>query len=209
MLFQCMQISGREEPGLAVCSREGQVLFAHAAPFGLQEGDCFTTRLAGGEARWLSDLSRLDGQTLICLTRRGEAVCFGVMEPGALLVLQPAGAPPGAVAEVVRRGNAAGVLLSPRMAMLPHEADDRRLEAAYAALCRLHATVWPSPAAADRIPGRQYADLLHRLADLPPLSSRRIALAFPDALPPVPGIDLRLWGERGILPGRLSLPQYG
>lgn len=51
------------------------------------------------------------------------------------------------------------------------------------------------PAAADRIPGRQYADLLHRLADLPPLSSRRIALAFPDALPPVPGIDLRLWGS--------------
>lgn len=196
MQFQFMQIKSRQEPGLAVCNREGQVLFVHAAPLGLQAGDLFTSRLAGGEARWLAGLSPLPGQAALCLTRRGEAVCLGAIDPDSLLVLQVVDAPPGAVAEVVRRGSAAGFSLSPRLAALAGEVGDGRLETAYLALCRLHPAAWPADTAADDAAAPQYVDLLRRLAALPPLCTRRMEIQLPQAAPsPGVRIDWPRWGS--------------
>ena len=177
-----MQIPRVQEPmdariAQAVCNREGQVLFVHAAPLGLSVGDYVTDRLTAAERRFYA--ARSPGQAALLCTRQGKAVLvlprvFGI---DALSIWRPFSAPAAAVAAVADSLAAAmGLILSPRMMALCKSADDAALEAAYAELVRLHEGA-DAFVVQERAGGEEHiAALLRRLVAVPPLCMRQIHL---------------------------------
>lgn len=160
----------------AICDREGQVLFTHAAPLGLSAGDFVTDRMTAAERRFLNDLP--PDMDVLCLCRSTVVLWMRRPFSGLLGQLRPLAAPPPAVAAAADLARAMGLVLSPRIEAKTGAAD-AAAEAAAAELIRL--CVAGLPPAADSLPAER---LFHQLCALPPLCARQLELV------PAAGISL-------------------
>lgn len=169
--MQFMQMPARAERkqdgAQAICDREGQVLFVHAAPLGLSAGDFVTDRLTAAERRFLGGLPA--DADAVCVSRSTAFLYLCRPFDGLLAHLIPLSVPPAAVASVAELASALGLSLSPgilaRAAADVHPA----AEDATAELVRLCGAGAPI-----RLDDQPVEILFACLAGLPPLCTRQL-----------------------------------
>lgn len=177
--MQSMQMPTRTEQNRtaaqAICDREGQVLFMHAAPLGLSVGDFATDRLTAAERRFIAALP--PDTDALCLCRRTVFLYLRRPFSGLLALLRPLAAPPAAVAAAAEFAVGLGLAISPGIGKLVADSSHPAAEDAAAELVRLYGA--GIPPCADSQPAEH---LLARLAALPPLCSRRLVFDSSAAL---------------------------
>ncbi len=170
--MQSMQMLTQREPNTveaqAICDREGQVLFRHAAPLGLSVGDYVTDRMTAGERRF--SLGLPPETDAICLCRSTALLCRRRVWGGMLVQCLPLAAPPRAVGAVGELAAELGLALSPGMAALCGCADPGAEDAAaeLIRLCGIGGLPQGDGWSAER--------LLAHLAQLPPICTRQLIL---------------------------------